>query len=222
MNVLHGDPYRRRAPRAALRHGRGRRAQGRPAARPGRHPVLRLDARPRRHRRDPGAVPDAVRARRSAGSSSAISSRPPGSPRAGATGRPAGSRSSPARPRSALPRSWSGAASRGATTPAGPGPVFALAGVCLLAGLLDLNAILRAKLTPAQRIARHLWRMCFAFFIATGSFFLGQQDVLPAGGPRLADPLRPRLRAVRGDGLLAGPGADRKAASAASPAPAAS
>jgi hypothetical protein len=67
----------------------------------------------------------------------------------------------------------------GATTPAGPGPVFALAGICLLAGLLDLNAILRAKLTPAQRISRHLWRMCFAFFIATGSFFLGQQDVMP-------------------------------------------
>jgi hypothetical protein len=67
----------------------------------------------------------------------------------------------------------------GATTPAGPGPVFALAGLCLLAGLLDLNAILRRKLTPVQRISRHLWRMCFAFFIATGSFFLGQQDVLP-------------------------------------------
>jgi len=67
----------------------------------------------------------------------------------------------------------------GTTTPAGPGPVLALAGVCLLAGLLDLNAILRAKLTPAQRLSRHLWRMCFAFFIATGSFFLGQQDVLP-------------------------------------------
>lgn len=66
----------------------------------------------------------------------------------------------------------------GATTPAGPGPVFALAGVCLLAGLGDLKAILR-KLSPVQRISRHLWRMCFAFFIATGSFFLGQQDVLP-------------------------------------------
>ena len=75
----------------------------------------------------------------------------------------------------------------GATTPAGPGPVFALAGVCLLAGLLDLNSILR-KLSPVQRISRHLWRMCFAFFIATGSFFLGQQDVLP--------------RAVRGSLIL--------------------
>ena len=73
---------------------------------------------------------------------------------------------------------WSGV--NGATTPSGPGPVFALATICLLAGLLDLNAILRRKLTPKQRISRHLWRMCFAFFIATGSFFLGQQDALPA------------------------------------------
>jgi uncharacterized membrane protein len=69
-------------------------------------------------------------------------------------------------------------ASTGATTPAGPGPIFAIAGMCLLAGVGDLKAILRT-LSPAQRISRHLWRMCFAFFIATGSFFLGQQDVLP-------------------------------------------
>jgi hypothetical protein len=67
----------------------------------------------------------------------------------------------------------------GVTTPAGPGPVFAFAGVCLLAGAGDLKVILRKKLAPAQRLSRHLWRMCFAFFIATGSFFLGQQDVLP-------------------------------------------
>jgi hypothetical protein len=31
-----------------------------------------------------------------------------------------------------------------------------------------------------QGIVRHLWRMCFGFFIATGSFFLGQQQVFPA------------------------------------------
>ena len=76
----------------------------------------------------------------------------------------------------------------GGTTPAGPGPLFAFAAVCLLAGLLDLKAILRRKLTPAQRLSRHLWRMCFAFFIATGSFFIGQQDVMP--------------EAVRGSALL--------------------
>lgn len=68
----------------------------------------------------------------------------------------------------------------GASTPAGSGPVFVFAGICLVAGLLDLNAVLRRKLTPAQRVARHLWRVCFAFFVATGSFFLGQQDLMPA------------------------------------------
>ena len=31
-----------------------------------------------------------------------------------------------------------------------------------------------------QRITRHLWRMCYGLFIATGSFFLGQQQVFPA------------------------------------------
>jgi uncharacterized membrane protein len=64
-------------------------------------------------------------------------------------------------------------------TPAGPGPHFFVAGLCLIAGLLDLRVVLRKRLTAGERIRRHLWRMCFAFFIATGSFFLGQQDVLP-------------------------------------------
>ena len=69
---------------------------------------------------------------------------------------------------------WTGL-SGAATTPAGAGPLIAFAAVCLLAGIGDLRAILRAKLTPAQRLSRHLWRMCFAFFIATGSFFLGSR-----------------------------------------------
>jgi hypothetical protein len=60
-----------------------------------------------------------------------------------------------------------------------PGGALAVGVICLLAGLLDLNFIVRGKLSGAQRIARHAWRMCVAFFIATGSFFLGQQDVLP-------------------------------------------
>ncbi len=82
---------------------------------------------------------------------------------------------------------WSGISGT-SRTPVGSGPIFAFAGIFVLAGLLDLNAILRARLTAAQRIARHLWRMCFAFFFATGSFFLGQQDVMPAavrGSPLL-------------------------------------
>ena len=85
---------------------------------------------------------------------------------------------------------WAGFTGEG-TTPAGRGPLFIFGGVCLLAGLLDLNAILRSPLSGKQRIRRHLWRMCVAFFIATGSFFLGQQDILPAamrGSPLLFVP----------------------------------
>ena len=74
---------------------------------------------------------------------------------------------------------WVGLTAVAPPTPAGSGPVFALAAVSLLAGLGDLRAILRKRLSSNERISRHLWRMCFAFFIATGSFFLGQQDVMP-------------------------------------------
>ncbi len=63
--------------------------------------------------------------------------------------------------------------------PPGPFVLFAIGGLCLLAGIADLRFIIRGRLSATQRITRHLWRMCFALFIATGSFFLGQQDVLP-------------------------------------------
>ena len=82
---------------------------------------------------------------------------------------------------------WSGLTGR-SSTPVGSGPVFILAGLCLVAGLLDLRVVLLKQLTSGQRIRRHLWRMCFAFFIATGSFFLGQQRVMPVavrGSPLL-------------------------------------
>jgi hypothetical protein len=72
---------------------------------------------------------------------------------------------------------WGGLS--GSTTPAGRGPVFLLAGLCVVAGLGDFRAAVRRKLPRTQRLSRHLWRMCFAAFIATGSFFLGQQKVMP-------------------------------------------
>ena len=83
---------------------------------------------------------------------------------------------------------WGAFTGTAGSTPVGEGPLFVLAAACLLAGALDLNAILRRKLSGPQRISRHLWRMCAAFFIATGSFFLGQQDVMPEavrGSPAL-------------------------------------
>jgi hypothetical protein len=65
-------------------------------------------------------------------------------------------------------------------SPPGPGALIGLGVICLLAGLGDLRLVVRGKSTARQRITRHLWRMCFALFIATGSFFLGQQKVLPS------------------------------------------
>jgi uncharacterized membrane protein len=73
---------------------------------------------------------------------------------------------------------WAGLTGR-SSTPVGSGPVFILAGLSLGAGLLDLRVVLRKRITAGERIRRHLWRMCFALFIATGSFFLGQQTVMP-------------------------------------------
>jgi hypothetical protein len=35
-------------------------------------------------------------------------------------------------------------------------------------------------LAGALALSRHLWRMCFALFIAATSFFLGQADLFPA------------------------------------------
>ena len=60
-----------------------------------------------------------------------------------------------------------------------PAAHYPFAAVAALAAALDLNFILRRKLQPSQRIARHLWRMCAALLIAAFSFFLGQQDEFP-------------------------------------------
>ena len=52
-------------------------------------------------------------------------------------------------------------------------------GVILLAAVGDLRAIRAGGLRGSRRLARHLWRMCFGLFIATGSFFLGQMKFIP-------------------------------------------
>lgn len=61
-----------------------------------------------------------------------------------------------------------------------PVPMILLFGaVYLSAGVGDLRVIRSGSLRGARRIARHLWRMCFALFVASGSFFLGQADAIP-------------------------------------------
>ncbi|MDP9179520.1 MAG: hypothetical protein M3O61_17745, partial [Gemmatimonadota bacterium] len=48
-----------------------------------------------------------------------------------------------------------------------------------LGGAGDLRMLRSGPLRGARRIARHLWRMCFALFIAALSFFIGQSKVIP-------------------------------------------
>ncbi len=58
-------------------------------------------------------------------------------------------------------------------------PFFIFALVGLLGGAGDLRVMQSGPLRGVPRIARHLWRMCFALFIAALSFFIGQSKVIP-------------------------------------------
>jgi uncharacterized membrane protein len=61
-----------------------------------------------------------------------------------------------------------------------PWQAFVLFGVMApLAAGGDLRLVLRGGIAGGQRIARHLWRMCMALFIAAASYFLGQPDFVP-------------------------------------------
>lgn len=80
------------------------------------------------------------------------------------------------------------AARAGETIDGVPPPVaFGFASVAALAAALDVRMIRRGGVAGFERIRRHLWRMCAALFIATGSFFLGQMDEIPQAlrGPHL-------------------------------------
>jgi ATP adenylyltransferase/5',5'''-P-1,P-4-tetraphosphate phosphorylase II len=61
-----------------------------------------------------------------------------------------------------------------------PAPIFFFLGtIALLAGVGDLRMIRAGGIQGSRRIARHLWRMCFGLFVASGSFFLGQAKFIP-------------------------------------------
>jgi len=61
--------------------------------------------------------------------------------------------------------------------PAFPFVMFGVVGV--LASVGDLRVLRSGALRGASRLARHLWRMSFALFIAALSFFIGQAQVIP-------------------------------------------
>lgn len=73
--------------------------------------------------------------------------------------------------------------------PAFPFLMFGVVGLLASAG--DLRMMRSGALQGARRLARHLWRMSFALFIAAMSFFIGQAKVIP--------------KAIRIPGLLALP-----------------
>ena len=58
-------------------------------------------------------------------------------------------------------------------------PFFMFGVVGLLGGIGDLRVMQAGPLRGTARLARHLWRMCFALFIAALSFFIGQAKVIP-------------------------------------------
>ena len=60
-----------------------------------------------------------------------------------------------------------------------PWPYFIFGFVAALAAAGDARMLLRGGITGTQRIARHLWRMCFALFIAAASIFLARQQLFP-------------------------------------------
>jgi hypothetical protein len=61
-----------------------------------------------------------------------------------------------------------------------PGAAFVMSIIIgSLAAVGDLRLILNRGVTGATRLARHLWRMTMALFIAANALFLGQPQVFP-------------------------------------------
>jgi hypothetical protein len=61
-----------------------------------------------------------------------------------------------------------------------PAPMYFVFGALALSfAAWDVRMFVRGGVSGAQRIGRHLWRMCFALLVAAGSFFLGKQQHFP-------------------------------------------
>ena len=57
--------------------------------------------------------------------------------------------------------------------------IFIFGGFALLGAMGDLRMMLVSQFQRHHQIARHLWRMGLALWIAVGSFFLGQAKLIP-------------------------------------------
>ena len=61
-----------------------------------------------------------------------------------------------------------------------PGAYFFFGAIALLAGAGDLRMLMSGGVSGSKRLTRHLWRMCFAWFVASGSIFLARPHLFPA------------------------------------------
>jgi hypothetical protein len=61
-----------------------------------------------------------------------------------------------------------------------PWPYLFMGSVALLATVGDVRMLVRGGISGGHRLARHLWRMCFALFIAAASIFLAREEIFPA------------------------------------------
>ncbi len=60
------------------------------------------------------------------------------------------------------------------------GAYIFLGSVALLSTVGDIRMLVRGGVSGTQRLARHLWRMCYALFIASASVFLARPHLFPA------------------------------------------
>jgi len=50
----------------------------------------------------------------------------------------------------------------------------------LIAAVGDIRLLVRGGISGTQRLARHIWRMCYGLFVASGSIFLARPHLFPA------------------------------------------
>ncbi len=60
-----------------------------------------------------------------------------------------------------------------------PGLYFFSAFLTMLAAAGDVRMLVRGGISGTQRLVRHIWRMCWGLFVASGSIFLARPHLFP-------------------------------------------
>lgn len=59
------------------------------------------------------------------------------------------------------------------------GMYFFMGAISLLSAAGDIRMLVRGGLYGVHRVTRHLWRMCYALFVASGSLFIARPHLFP-------------------------------------------